>query len=106
MARTIVLLSGPIAAGKTTLCDDLVSRFGFAVFKTRELIQSLEKNVPTERAALQAAGEKLDRTTKGEWVAQALAQRVQGIERNQNVVVDSVRIKNQIGLAPIFETNG
>src|SRR5260370_33803854 len=96
MTRVIVLLSGPIAAGKTTLCDELVSRFGFSVFKTRELIQELCKDVPTERGALQKAGESLDRKTKGEWIAQSLARNVQALETTGNVVVDSVRIKKQI----------
>ena len=96
MARVIVLLSGPIAAGKTTLCDELVNRFGFHVCKTRELIHALLKDVPMERAALQKAGEALDRKSKGEWVAKALGQKVQELRRDQNIVVDSARIKNQI----------
>ena len=96
MTRFIVLLSGPIAAGKTTLCDELVSRFGFSVFKTRELIQEIHKDVPAERGALQKAGESLDRKTEGEWIAQSLARKVQELGTNGNVVVDSVRIKKQI----------
>jgi adenylosuccinate synthase len=96
MTRLIVLLSGPIAAGKTTLCDELVSRFGFSVFKTRELIQELLKDVPAERGALQKAGESLDKKTKGGWIAQSLAQKVQGLGIEGNIVVDSVRIKKQI----------
>jgi adenylosuccinate synthase len=93
--RTIVLLSGPIAAGKTTLCDDLVNRFGFRMFKTRELIEAL-RSVPAERKALQKAGEALDQKTKGAWVADALAKKVQELGAEDNVVVDSVRIKQQI----------
>src|SRR5947209_1876311 len=96
MARVIVLLSGPIAAGKTTLCDELVRRFGFSVFKTRELIQELLKDVATERGALQKAGESLDQRTKGEWIAQSLARKVQELGPHGNVVVDSIRIKKQI----------
>jgi adenylosuccinate synthase len=102
MTPLIVVLSGPIAAGKTTLCDELVSRFEFGVFKTRELIQELLKNVPSERGALQKAGEALDRKTKGDWVAQSLAKKLQQLELN-NVIVDSVRIKSQIiGLRRAF----
>jgi len=93
--RTIVLLSGPIASGKTTLCDDLVNRFGFRVFKTRELIEALS-SAPAERKALQNAGEALDKRTKGAWVADALGKKVQELRLEENVVVDSVRIKHQI----------
>lgn len=96
MARIIVLLSGPIAAGKTTLSDELVGRFGFTVFKTRELIQQLVKDVPSERAALQRAGEALDKKTGGEWIAKSLAQMIQQMGVDGHVVVDSVRIKKQI----------
>ncbi len=96
MTRVIVLLSGPIAAGKTTLCDELVTRFGFTVFKTRELIQHLMKDIPSERGALQKAGETLDKRTNGEWIAKSLAQRVHEMGASGNVVLDSVRIKKQI----------
>jgi adenylosuccinate synthase len=96
MTRVIVLLSGPIAAGKTTLCEELVGRFGFTVFKTRELIQQLMQQVPSERGALQKAGESLDNKTKGEWIANSLAQKAQEMGATGNIVIDSVRIKKQI----------
>jgi len=98
-----VVLSGPIAAGKSTLCDDLIGQFGFSVFKTRELIQELLKNVPSERAALQKAGETLDRKTNGDWVASSLARKIQEKGSKCHVIVDSVRIKKQIdGLRRAF----
>jgi adenylosuccinate synthase len=96
MTRVIVLLSGPIAAGKTILCEELVGRFGFTVFKTRELIQQLMQQVPSERGALQKAGESLDNKTKGEWIANSLAQKAQEMGATGNIVIDSVRIKKQI----------
>jgi adenylosuccinate synthase len=60
------------------------------------LIQELLKDVPSERGALQKGGEALDHKTRGEWVAQALARKVQELGTTANVVVDSVRIKKQI----------
>jgi adenylosuccinate synthase len=103
MNQLIVVLSGPIAAGKSTLCDGLVGQFGFSVFKTRELIQELLKNVPSERAALQKAGETLDRRTNGDWVAASLARKIQERGKKCHVIVDSVRIKKQIdGLRRAF----
>src|SRR5580700_11498743 len=93
-----IIQSPPVtyfASGKTTLCDDLVNRFGVRVFKTRELIETLS-SAPAERKALQNAGEALDKRTKGAWVADALGKRVQELRIEENVVVDSVRIKSQI----------
>jgi adenylosuccinate synthase len=73
------------------------------VFKTRELIQELLKNVPSERAALQKAGETLDRKTNGDWVASSLARKIQEKGSKCHVIVDSVRIKKQIdGLRRAF----
>lgn len=95
MTRTIVLLSGEIASGKSTLCSALETRFNFHVVKTRELIQRLQ-SVPSERKALQRAGESLDRRTKGEWVGDALGKVVAELEDSRSVIVDSVRIKKQI----------
>jgi adenylosuccinate synthase len=95
MPRQVVLLSGPVASGKTTLAEALETKYGFHRFKTRQLIQSI-REVKTERRALQRAGEALDRRTGGQWVADALAKEVQNLPDESRVVVDSVRIKPQI----------
>lgn len=95
MPSQVVLLSGPVASGKTTLAEALEAKYGFYRFKTRQLIQSM-REVKLERRALQRAGEALDRRTKGEWIAEALAKEVQNIPDKGRVVVDSVRIKPQI----------
>jgi adenylosuccinate synthase len=95
MPRQVVLLSGPVASGKTTLAEALEVKYAFHRFKTRQLIESI-REVKTERRALQRAGEALDRRTKGEWIAEALAKEVQSLPDECRVVVDSVRIKPQI----------
>ena len=96
MAGRIIVLSGPIASGKTTLGDMLVERYSFVRFKTNELIQTLRPRVANERTALQKAGESLDRTTRGAWVRDALIRKLTEFPDNASVVVDSVRIANQI----------
>jgi adenylosuccinate synthase len=94
VARSIILLSGSVASGKTTLGEHLGVRFGFRCFKTRELIHSL-LGTELDRRALQEAGERLDRSHGGEWVATALAQLTGELPGDAMVVVDAVRTVSQ-----------
>jgi adenylosuccinate synthase len=98
MVRRVILLSGPVASGKTTLAEMLVDRYGHRLFKTRELISSLIRT-ETERTELQQAGERLDRRTGGRWIADALAREVARPDEEASMVVDSVRIKLQVEAA-------
>lgn len=93
--QRIILLSGSVASGKTTLGDTLVSRYGFTRLKTRQLIlQHVGGTV--EREHLQSAGEQLDRETGGTWVVSALAAQAAPLPTNAVVLVDAVRIEAQI----------
>jgi adenylosuccinate synthase len=96
--RTIVLISGHVAVGKSELATALVDRFEVHLFKTREVIQQL-KNVESERKALQKAGEALDKATRGEWVASELRRFIDEMPPkeagNAVVIVDAVRIRAQ-----------
>ena len=93
--RLIIAVSGPIAVGKSVFIGELMQRFGAVRISTRELIQSL-RSVPSERGPLQEAGEDLDRTTDGKWVADALATRATTLADDVVVVVDAVRIAKQV----------
>jgi len=86
LARRVILLSGPIGSGKSTLGLLLESHHKANLFKTNRLISALMPKVAMERTALQQAGELLDRRTKGDWVANALARLVQTIDENAVVV--------------------
>ncbi len=96
MPTKVVVLSGPVASGKSTLTQSLVDRFGFRSLKTRELIQALKPQVPLERASLQEAGDSLDRETGGAWLSKTIEGLLAQEEKNVPIVVDSVRIKEQI----------
>lgn len=96
ITRNIVVLSGEVGAGKTTLAERLVNRYGARRISTHELLsQRLGGKVEEERGALQVAGQDLDQQTKGVWVRDG-ASRI--IERSPTtlVIVDSVRIKSQV----------
>jgi adenylosuccinate synthase len=95
MAKRIIVLSGPVASGKTTLGDTLVERYGFKLQKTLELIRIAQKT-DLERGALQLAGEALDRRTGGRWVADALGRALLNFPADATVLVDSVRIEAQV----------
>lgn len=95
MPSRIIVLSGPVASGKTTLGDTLVQRYEFLRLKTRELIHQV-LGTEIEREALQKAGERLDRKDKGGWVAQALSRALTDQPDDVVVLVDSARIPGQI----------
>ena len=95
MAKRIIVLSGPVASGKTTLGDALVERYGFTLLKTRDLIRVAQKT-ELERGALQLGGDVLDRKTQGRWVADALVRTLLDLPTDITILVDSVRIEPQV----------
>jgi len=107
MPFQIVLLSGSVASGKTTLWQLLIETFPsehIHVLKTKDLIRDLaskklRKDLPSERRALQDFGDQLDRDTNGQWVRDALVSLVNkhlSAEHSSIFIVDAVRIERQI----------
>lgn len=96
----VVLVSGAICAGKSTLVEELRRRHGAEIVRTRDLIMEAAPRAKEEREALQRAGESLDRSTKGEWVAEALQRVIDGAQLSSTpsgiYVVDCVRIQEQV----------
>ena len=96
----IVVLSGPIGAGKTALAERLVEKYDVRVIKTRDLIRKQLPQVKEERAALQKAGEKLDKADGGAWLKNALVRfiddNVGGPAATGFFVIDSARIPGQV----------
>lgn len=94
------MLSGPIGAGKSALAEQLVVRYGARVIKTRDLIRKQLSSIKEERAALQKAGEKLDRADSGAWVKNALVRFIEdnvgGPTASGFFVIDSARIPGQV----------
>ena len=96
----IVVLSGPISAGKSTIADLLRDRYNAQVVKTRDFIKERFPRVKDERRALQRAGDRLDRADNGAWVREGLYRAIEfaqaGATPTGLFVVDSVRIPGQI----------
>src|SRR5262245_57575698 len=96
MPQLVVLLSGSVASGKSTLANHLVQDFEATLFKTWQLLTAIRPDVGRDRVSLQAIGEKLDRDTDGRWVSEALGKKSTELPTDALIVVDSVRILSQI----------
>jgi adenylosuccinate synthase len=95
LSRRIVVLSGRVASGKSTLGDDLVARFGAVRFKTNDLIRATSAD-ELGRRELQEAGDRLDRRTHGRWVADGLVRELDRIPDEALIVVDAARRLAQV----------
>src|ERR1039458_3689828 len=107
MGFQVVLLSGRVASGKSTLVQQLTRRFPderIHVLKTKDLIQELAKRRSTdtlraERRAMQDFGDQLDRETEGKWVRDGLVTLINQhttLEASPIFIVDAVRILPQV----------
>lgn len=96
MARLIVLLSGRICTGKSTVAEGLKREHQFVHVLTRGFLRNREQNLEAERGAMQNYGEYLDKKTRGAWLRDDLAKVVESNPQNAIIVVDSIRAKCQI----------
>ena len=96
----VVLVSGPVCAGKSSLALQLESRHSAVVVKTKDLIMRMRPRTKPERHKLQNAGQRLDNSDGGAWVATALRETIEAATIGETpeglFVVDSVRIPGQI----------
>jgi adenylosuccinate synthase len=97
MPKQVVILSGHVGSGKTTLADKLVQQFGASLFKTFDFLTKRGSDIALERSALQAFGEKLDKRTGGAWVAEDVRAAIEALPDHEDllVVIDSVRMQGQ-----------
>jgi len=91
----IVLLSGAVSSGKTTLSTMLVKRFHFDLIKTKEVLQNYFPDTAHERRSLQDHGAYLDQKTQGTWVRDEILARIEKT-KPKYLLVDAVRIEKQI----------
>ena len=99
MPRRIIVLSGHVCVGKTTLARLLCERYEAVHVKTSDCIRRLRPRVKSERRAMQQAGELLDRRDGGAWVLAAIRKQFEQSEDSTEdslVVFDSARIQGQI----------
>ncbi|HAM23377.1 MAG TPA: adenylosuccinate synthase, partial [Actinobacteria bacterium] len=92
----MIVLSGRVCAGKSTLAAALAANGGATLIKSKDLICERSPATVRTRGALQRAGRRLDRETGGRWLSEALNKRVMNDDPPSLVVVDAVRIPEQV----------
>jgi len=97
MLERVILLSGPISSGKSTLANGLDAQHGVLVFKTKEVLARIVgHSLEHDRLALQAEGDRLDRKTRGKWVVDEFINWLNQKGQTSVAVIDSVRTVDQV----------
>lgn len=89
LSRKIIGLSGPIAAGKTTVAEDLIGR-GYAYARYSQVLKEMlrEKGVPPSRSALQTLGWSVHEEKGQRWLGKKVLELISG---KKCAVVDGLR---------------
>jgi adenylosuccinate synthase len=96
MVDRIVIVSGRVASGKSSLANQLCTQFRGKRYSTHGMLVARLGGGEPGRKRLQEEGEKLDKRTKGSWVRDDLSREIYALEGHTLAVVDSARILGQI----------
>lgn len=99
MTDHIVVLSGRIASGKSTLAAELGELFGAQTVRTSALLRARGKaqgHTLDDRISLQHFGRLLDKETSGVWIAEEVERHLELLGAPRLLVVDSVRVSDQL----------
>lgn len=97
--KVIVLLSGPVAAGKSTLSKILVEEYGYKNIRSGRYLQTLahDQGLDVSRRTLQMLGDSLDDTTDFAWLVDDVAvPMIEGEPGQRLWLLDSVRKARQV----------
>ena len=94
--RRIIVFSGNVGAGKTTVARLLTERFGARHLRTQDFLKRAAPDLEQERRTLQLFGERLDKRTKGSWVRDGVDHAIRDVAPGSLVIVDSARIESQV----------
>lgn len=97
--KSIVLLSGPIAVGKSSVAKELVDGHGFRLLRTSPFLLKVAagRGLRGDRACLQDLGDGLDHDTDFRWVIDDVtAPALLAAPEVQYWLLDSIRKKRQV----------
>lgn len=97
--KLLLLLSGPVAVGKTGIADALIRKHDFQSIKSSSYLRSLaaQRKLEQNRTNLQQIGDQLDGTTDYRWLIDDVALPSLASAPNQKRwLIDSVRKQRQI----------
>jgi adenylosuccinate synthase len=97
--RSVVALSGPIAAGKTSTAESLRTKFDWLVFRTRDILAaSLPPEQRGQREALAKRSAALASDSEGDWLGTEVARtlQTQAIPDNAQLAIDAVRRTSEL----------
>lgn len=95
----VLLLSGPVSVGKTTLRDLLMARYAFGSIRSSAYLRELaaKQTTGTARLDLQELGDSLDRKTDYRWVLDDVAlPAMEASTQTRRWLFDAVRKKRQV----------
>jgi adenylate kinase family enzyme len=103
LPRLLIVISGPVKAGKSELARRLSTRLQADVLSTGAILRdeygAADRPAGVAlRLSLQALGEQLDRETGGAWVLAAVDRRATRLRATQPIIVDAVRVPEQLAL--------
>jgi len=97
--EVVLLLSGPVSVGKTTLRDLLIARHSFGSIRSSGYLRELatKQNTGSGRLDLQELGDGLDRQTDFRWVLDDVALPAMAASpQTKRWLFDAVRKKRQV----------
>lgn len=95
----VLLLSGPVAVGKSTVTAKLVADSGFKTIRSGEYLReiSASRGLVGDRLDLQQIGDSLDERTDFNWLVEDVAIPTVNANPNQELwMIDSVRKSRQV----------
>lgn len=92
----LIVISGGLASGKSSLARQLEEQIGCKVVKTSELIRNLLPKTKNDRSSLQRAGNRLDRETNQSWIAKEIGKKIRDQSDALPMVLEGIRKPQQI----------